>query len=115
MIKIGKYCIIILLLLFTQTILSTNEQPGSVLECTPLSERDALVDLYDSTLGKYWRINTNWNNPEVDYCQWYGVNCGASIVGNQTFTYVASMFVFFFFAISFLLFFIDLLNENYEN
>ena len=34
----------------------------------------AVVDMYDSTAGESWTINTNWKqNTEV--CSWYGVTC----------------------------------------
>jgi Leucine rich repeat N-terminal domain/Leucine Rich Repeat len=41
----------------------------------PLSERDALIDLFDSTNGPGWTVNTNWGGPVGTECSWYGVTC----------------------------------------
>jgi hypothetical protein len=41
----------------------------------PISERQALIDLYDSTNGADWARNDNWNGPVGTECTWYGVAC----------------------------------------
>lgn len=41
----------------------------------PASERQALIDLYDSTNGAGWVYNGNWNGPPGTECTWYGVSC----------------------------------------
>ncbi|GCA62977.1 hypothetical protein KIPB_007086, partial [Kipferlia bialata] len=40
-------------------------------QCVGVSERDALVAIYNSTGGLTWNAN-NWEplNPASDYCQW---------------------------------------------
>jgi hypothetical protein len=35
----------------------------------------SLVSLYHSTDGPNWFINNNWLNPDVDMCEWHGINC----------------------------------------
>ena len=39
------------------------------------SQRDILVDLYNSTGGDNWTDNTNWLGAEGTECSWYGVQC----------------------------------------
>ena len=41
----------------------------------PASERQALVDLYDSTNGVHWWENGNWNGVVGTECTWWGVSC----------------------------------------
>ena len=41
----------------------------------PATERQALLDLYASTNGASWTINTNWNGPPGTECTWYEVQC----------------------------------------
>ncbi|MEO1032277.1 MAG: immunoglobulin domain-containing protein [Bacteroidota bacterium] len=42
--------------------------------CTvPSTERQALIDFYNSTNGSGWTDNTNWNT-SAPVCDWYGVN-----------------------------------------
>ncbi len=41
----------------------------------PVSERDALTNLYDSTNGTGWTDSTNWTGSPGTECQWYGVTC----------------------------------------
>lgn len=45
----------------------------------PVSECQALVDLYDSTNGKQWKDSTNWLTAPFA-CNWYGVTCSADHV-----------------------------------
>ncbi|WP_234387103.1 leucine-rich repeat domain-containing protein [Aquimarina sp. Aq78] len=37
------------------------------------AEKQALVDLYNSTNGASWNTNTNWLSATVPVCDWYGV------------------------------------------
>ena len=48
-----------------------------------LSERNALILLYDQTGGPSWRNNTGWNEQSPDHCSWHGVICndGGRVVG----------------------------------
>lgn len=41
----------------------------------PLAERDALIDLYNSTNGPGWTNKTNWLGAPGTECTWYGVGC----------------------------------------
>jgi Leucine-rich repeat (LRR) protein len=52
----------------------------------PSTERQALIDLYNSTNGDSWTNNTNWrkpgdptqfNDPGTE-CSWYGVECNST-------------------------------------
>ena len=42
----------------------------------PQSERDALVELYNSTNGNNWNTNTNWLDTSQSVGNWYGVTVG---------------------------------------
>ena len=46
------------------------------------SQRDTLVDLYNSTGGDNWTNKTNWLGAEGTECSWYGVQCD----GNENVT-----------------------------
>ena len=60
---------------------------------TPQSQIDALTDLYTSTNGPSWTIQTNWLEGDPCSNQWFGVYCNnASSVFKKTF--VASLFEF---------------------
>ena len=41
-------------------------------------EREALIDLYNSTNGDNWSINTNWLGDVSSECNWFGVICDDS-------------------------------------
>jgi hypothetical protein len=47
----------------------------SAAAAVPDSERQALVDLYNSTGGDGWAFNTNWNGPPGTECTWFGIGC----------------------------------------
>lgn len=47
----------------------------SVCVYTPLSEINALKDLFNTTNGAYWRDNTNWMLGDPCQNKWYGVAC----------------------------------------
>ncbi len=40
----------------------------------PKSERDALVELYNSTKGSRWNIKTYWLSPTEPVNKWYKVS-----------------------------------------
>ena len=44
----------------------------------PASERAALLNLYTSTNGGTWYINTNWNGAVGTECTWFGVTCNGA-------------------------------------
>ncbi len=44
----------------------------------PSSERQALIDLYNSTDGPQWTNNSGWLGAEGTECSWYGVDCIAT-------------------------------------
>lgn len=48
---------------------STNDAPAV---------RNELMNLYNSTRGNDWYISTNWNNPKISYCSYFGVYCDIS-------------------------------------
>ena len=47
--------------------------------CLPMSQKESLVALYNSTGGPFWTNNTNWIT-STDPCAplWFGVTCDAS-------------------------------------
>jgi hypothetical protein len=50
---------------------------ASVQAAIPPAERQALLDLYNSTNGPGWTNNTGWGAPAGTECTWYGVTCDA--------------------------------------
>jgi len=40
-------------------------------------ERDALIALYNSTVGANWTDNTGWMGEVGTECDWYGVTCSS--------------------------------------
>ena len=48
--------------------------PTSVPTSSPITQRDILIDLYESTGGSNWLFNDNWLS-SVNECEWYGVTC----------------------------------------
>jgi|GEM_PF-647199 len=47
----------------------------SAFAAIPASERQALVDLYNSTNGANWQFKTNWLGPVGTECSWFGIGC----------------------------------------
>ena len=43
-------------------------------------ERDALIALYNSTVGANWTDNTGWMGEVGTECDWYGVTCSSDFV-----------------------------------
>jgi len=41
----------------------------------PDSERQALIDIYNSTNGINWKISDNWMGEHGTECSWYGIEC----------------------------------------
>ena len=46
----------------------------------PQLERDALVELYNSTDGVNWKDNTGWAGEIGTECDWFGVTCSSGVV-----------------------------------
>jgi len=46
----------------------------------PQTERDALIVLYNSTVGANWADNTGWMGEVGTECDWYGVTCSSGSV-----------------------------------
>ena len=46
------------------------------------AERQALIDLYNSTNGATWTTKTNWNGGAGTECTWFGVQCFPAANGN---------------------------------
>jgi uncharacterized delta-60 repeat protein len=57
--------------------LGTNPNDNSSYPTTyvPDAERDALIDLYNSTNGSGWTHNDNWLSTTISECSWFGVTC----------------------------------------
>jgi len=47
-------------------------------DCITQSERDALIDLFNSTNGQNWNNNLFWLGNQCTECSWYGVSCDES-------------------------------------
>ena len=45
-----------------------------------VSDYDALMDLYNSTLGATWTDNSFWSDSSAGVCSWYGVTCTGDAV-----------------------------------
>jgi hypothetical protein len=54
---------------------------GTAHAVIPQIERDALIELYNSTNGDEWANNTNWLGAGGTECTWYGITCD---IGNTT-------------------------------
>jgi hypothetical protein len=76
-----------LLLAARIALLAALHLPGLAAAAIPLTERNALIDLYNSTNGAGWTNNTNWNGAVGTECTWYGVFCG----GGDTYVYQISL------------------------
>jgi len=50
---------------------------GALHAAIPTPERQALIDLYNSTSGSGWAMKTNWLSPPGTECTWFGVTCDA--------------------------------------
>ena len=50
---------------------------GSSYGQVPQIERDALIALYNSTVGANWADNTGWMGEVGTECDWYGVTCSS--------------------------------------
>eukprot|EP00002_Diphylleia_rotans_P002492 TRINITY_DN11565_c0_g1_i1.p1 TRINITY_DN11565_c0_g1~~TRINITY_DN11565_c0_g1_i1.p1 ORF type:complete len:1272 (-),score=201.57 TRINITY_DN11565_c0_g1_i1:14-3829(-) len=37
--------------------------------------RETLSNFYDSTEGHEWAFDDGWNDPNICYCEWYGIAC----------------------------------------
>lgn len=59
--------------------------PILALSPVPPAPSDQLAEFYDATGGDDWLRNDGWLDPDVHFCQWYGVDCDqewqASITG----------------------------------
>ncbi|CAJ1940120.1 unnamed protein product [Cylindrotheca closterium] len=60
-------------------------------ECGPvlvdfMSQREKLMQLYDSTNGLYWKISDGWGKDQVDECDWYGIECEVTALGTKEVT-----------------------------
>lgn len=56
-----------------------NEELDSV-EKIRVNAIFGLVTLYEATKGDNWYVNTNWLRPEIDICEWHGVNCQGEVL-----------------------------------
>jgi hypothetical protein len=39
------------------------------------TERNELKEFYVSTKGGEWTVSTNWMDPHIGHCDWYGIVC----------------------------------------
>jgi hypothetical protein len=39
------------------------------------AERNILKEFYDSAKGSEWTVSTNWTDPLIGHCDWYGIEC----------------------------------------
>lgn len=65
---------------FSLDVLMDMDKIGEFNELSRLTTLFALVTMYHSMNGPEWYAQTNWLRPEVDLCEWFGVECfGESI------------------------------------
>jgi hypothetical protein len=50
---------------------------SDLLAAIPLQERNALIDLYNSTGGPNWYDNSGWLGAVGTECSWYGITCNS--------------------------------------
>lgn len=50
---------------------------GPAFGAVPAAERNALLDLYNTTGGASWTNSSGWLGPAGTECSWYGVTCDA--------------------------------------
>lgn len=60
---------------------AAGEPPGfkpspRELQGIPAEERQALVELFNSTDGSHWKHHVGWLGPPGTECSWHGVTCG---------------------------------------
>lgn len=54
-----------------------NFLPGNAYADIPSSERDVLIEFYESAGGETWRNHTGWGGEPGTECTWYGVGCNS--------------------------------------
>lgn len=59
----------------TTTSTFTQSQIQAEITTSPLTEREILEELYFACNGPNWTRNTNWVDPGVSICRWYGIKC----------------------------------------
>lgn len=67
-------------------IAASSMMPAPAHAAIPPTERQALLDLYQSTNGATWRRSQNWNGAPGTECTWKGVTCdvaGTHVVALQ--------------------------------
>jgi len=62
-----------------------DDESLSDLDASKVCAIFSLVTIYHSLGGEYWfnNKNNNWLKPEVDICEWQGVNCKGDLVPKQ--------------------------------
>ena len=60
---------------FSLDVLMDMDKIGEFNELSRLTTLFALVTMYHSMEGPEWYAQTNWLRPEVDLCEWHGVEC----------------------------------------
>ncbi|MCG3192800.1 MAG: hypothetical protein DIJKHBIC_02047 [Thermoanaerobaculia bacterium] len=61
--------------------------PVSAWAAIPAAQRNALIDIYNSTAGASWTDRTNWLGAAGTECTWFGVTCD----GGQTYVRVLNL------------------------
>ena len=60
---------------------------AQALSPTPTEPDDALLPaLYEALDGNNWINNDGWLDPDLHWCDWYGVSCGQDELGNVEFS-----------------------------
>ena len=72
-------------------VVNGERKKGDRLDCLSMSERESLMDFYNSTNGDSWRINRHWGSEE-NICNWFGVRCESVIVNNVTVDMIVSLY-----------------------
>lgn len=57
-----------------------EEESLSDLDASRVCTIFTLVNMYHSLGGENWFVKNNWLKPEVDICEWHGVNCKNDLI-----------------------------------
>jgi len=75
--------VIVFVLLLGSSQARTQQLPSGS-DTVPESERQALLQLFNTTNGHQWVDRTGWAGPAGTECEWFGVICGYSSDGRPT-------------------------------
>ena len=78
--KIHRIIVLAILLAAPKVSAQLPSDPDAISE----EERQALLQLFETTSGHQWIDRTGWGGPVGTECDWFGVGCGYSAEGKMT-------------------------------